>query len=159
VAAASRLTPVRRLASAIVRELVTLGLGPAGTYLLTVPGRRSGQARATPVTLVESEDSAGSWRLTARWAGSATRRAAGRVTLSRGRRTETVALTELDARDAAPIVQRYAREVPITRPFLEAGPGSPVETFAAEAARHPVLRISPGSDERDAMRVSPGRSA
>jgi hypothetical protein len=85
--------------------------------------------------------------------------AAGRVTLSRGRRTETVALAELDARDAAPILQRYAREVPITGPFFDGGPGSPVEAFATAAARHPVLRISPGSDERDAMRASPGRSA
>ena len=55
VAAAYRLTPVRRLANAVVRGLVRLGLGPARTYLLTVPGRRSGQARSTPVTLVESE--------------------------------------------------------------------------------------------------------
>jgi hypothetical protein len=55
VAAAYRLTPVRRLANAIVRGLVRLGLGPARSNLLTVPGRRSGQARSTPVTLVESE--------------------------------------------------------------------------------------------------------
>jgi hypothetical protein len=68
-------------------------------------------------------------------------------------------LAELDARDAAPILWRYAREVPITRPCFDAGPDSLVEAFAAEAARHPVFRINPGSAEREPMRGSPGRSA
>ena len=158
MAAAYRLTPVRRLANAIVRGLVRLGLGPARAYHLTVPDRRSGQARSTPVTLVESEGQR--WLVApygpAGWVRNA--RAVGRVTLSRGRRAERVALAELDPRDAAPILQRYAREVPITRPFFDAGPDSPVEAFAAEAARHPVFRISPGSAEREPMRASPGRS-
>ena len=69
-----------------------------------------------------------------------------------------MALAELDARDAAPILQRYAREVPITRPFFDAGLDTPVEAFAADAARHPAFRISPGSAEREPMRASPGRS-
>ena len=86
-------------------------------------------------------------------------RAAGRVTLSRERRTETVTVAELDGRAAAPILRRYAREIPITRPFFDAGPDSSVEAFAAEAARHPVFRIKPGSAERVSMRTSSGRSA
>jgi hypothetical protein len=110
------------------------------------------------VTLVESEGRR--WLVApygpVGWVRNA--RVAGRVTLSRRRRTETVALAELDAGDARPILQRYAREVPITRAFFDAGPDSPVEAFAAEAARHPGFRISPGSAEREPMRASPGRS-
>ena len=159
MAAAYRLTLTRRLANAVVRGLIALGLGPARTYLLTVPGRRSGQSRSTPVTLVESNGQR--WLVApygpVGWVRNA--RAAGRVTLARGRRTETVALVELDAREAAPILRRYAEEVPITRPFFDAGPDSQAAAFAAEAARHPVFRINPGSAERASIRTSPGRSA
>jgi len=54
VAASYRLSPVRRAVNALVRGLVRVGLNPPRTHLLTVPGRRSGRPRSTPVTLVES---------------------------------------------------------------------------------------------------------
>jgi deazaflavin-dependent oxidoreductase (nitroreductase family) len=159
VAATYRLTIVRRLANAIVRPLLRLGLGPARTHLLTVRGRRSGEMRSTPVTLVESEGQR--WLVApygpVDWVRNA--RATGRATLFRGRRTETVTLAEVDVREAAPILRHYAREVPITRSFFDAGPDSRVEAFAAEATRHPVFRINPGSAEREPMRASPARSA
>jgi hypothetical protein len=68
-------------------------------------------------------------------------RAAGQVTLSRGRRSETVAMVELEPAEAAPVLKQYVTEVPITRPFFEARPDSPLEAFASEAPRHPVFRI------------------
>jgi deazaflavin-dependent oxidoreductase (nitroreductase family) len=159
VAAAYRLTPLRRLANAVIRRLVGLGVGLPRTYLLTVPGRRSGRPRSTPVTLVEREGRR--WLVApygaVGWVRNA--RAASRVTLSRGRQRGTVTLTELGVDEAAPVLRQYAREVPITRPFFDAAPESPVEVFAAEAARHPVFRINPGSGSSEPMRTSPGRSA
>lgn len=53
MAATYRLGAARRLANALVRLLLRLGLGPPSTYLLTLPGRRTGTPYSTPVTLIE----------------------------------------------------------------------------------------------------------
>jgi len=159
MAASYRLSPVRRAVNALVRRLLGLGLGPPRTYLLTVPGRRSGRPRSTPVTLVEGGGQR--WLVapygTVGWVLNA--RTAGRVTLSRGRRRETVLVSKIDSRESAPVLRQYARELPITRPFFGVGPDGPLEAFAAEAARHPVFRIMSGSAASEPTRTSPGRSA
>jgi len=142
VAATYRLGPARRLANRAVRLLLRVGLGPPSTYLLTVRGRKSGQPRSTPVTLVE--DGGDRW-LVAPYGAVAwvlNTRAAGRVTLCRGRRAETVAVTELGPEASAPVLQRYLGRVPITRPFFDARPTSSLEAFVAEAPRHPVFLIT-----------------
>jgi deazaflavin-dependent oxidoreductase (nitroreductase family) len=156
VAAAYRLSAWRRAANVLVRALLRLGLAPPRTYLLTVPGRRSGQPRSTPVTLVEAGPDR--WLVApygaVGWVRNA--RAAGRGTLSRGRRRETVALVELGPAESAPVLRRYVAEVPITRPFFDAGPGSPLEAFAAETGRHPVFRIIPTTSASEAARRTSG---
>ena len=85
-----RLTPSRRAANRLVRLLLKLGLMPGPTYLLTVPGRRTGRPLSTPVTLVEEGNAR--WLVApygdVAWVRSA--RAAGQVTLSRGSRSETL---------------------------------------------------------------------
>jgi hypothetical protein len=68
-------------------------------------------------------------------------RAAGQVTLSRGRHTETVAIAELGPEEAAPVLKQYVTELPITRPFFDAKLDASLEAFVAEAHRHPVFRI------------------
>lgn len=136
-----RLTIGRRLANALMRGLLWLGLAPRPTYLLTVTGRRSGQPRSTPVSLVEERGQR--WIVApygeVNWVRNA--RAAGRVTLSRGRQKETVAIEELGPEDSAPILRRYVTQVPITRPYFDAGPASPAAAYVAEARRHPVFRV------------------
>jgi len=141
VASTYRLTPSRRAANRLVRLLLKLGLMPGPTYLLTVPGRRTGRPLSTPVTLVEQ---AGARWLVApygdvAWVRSA--RAAGQITLSRGRRSETVPIRELSPADAAPVLQRYITRVPITRPYFDVKPGSPLGDFISEAPRHPVFAL------------------
>ena len=69
-------------------------------------------------------------------------RAAGRVTLRRGNRTEEAAVTEVDARAAAPVLQRYLAAIRIVRPYFDVTPDSPVEDFVAEAPRHPVFSLA-----------------
>ena len=70
-------------------------------------------------------------------------RAAGEVSLTRGRRTETVAVEEeLDPVRSANVLKRYVREEPITRRFFNATPDSPIEDFILEAPRHTVFRIA-----------------
>jgi deazaflavin-dependent oxidoreductase (nitroreductase family) len=137
-----RLGPMRRFVNAVLRSLLRLGIGPPRTYLLTVPGRTTGRPYTTPVRLIE--DASGRWLVApygaVAWVRNA--RAAGRVTLARGRRSETLRVEELGARDAAPILQRYVRDVPITRPYFDARPDDAPERFVAEAPQHPVFRLS-----------------
>jgi deazaflavin-dependent oxidoreductase (nitroreductase family) len=141
MAATYRFSNLRRLLNGLVRGLLRVGLGPRHTYLLTVHGRRSGTPYSTPVTLVE----AGRHRWLVAPYGEVSwvrnTRAAGQVTLSRGRHTETVAIVELGPEQAAPVLKQYVTEIPITRPFFDAKPDAPLEAFVAEAHRHPVFRI------------------
>jgi deazaflavin-dependent oxidoreductase (nitroreductase family) len=136
-----RLGTWRRLANVLVRMLLWVGVAPPRTYLLTVRGRTTGRAHSTPVTLVE--DRGQRWLVApygeVGWVRNA--RAAGQATLSRGWRSETVRITEVDAVDAGPVLKRYATEVAITRPFFAARHDASVEAFVAEANRHPVFRI------------------
>jgi deazaflavin-dependent oxidoreductase (nitroreductase family) len=144
VAATYRLSAWRWVANVLVRALLQIGVGPRHTYLLTVRGRRSGQPYSTPVTLVE--EGKRRWLVApygeVAWVRNA--RAAGQVTLSRGRLAETIAILELTPQEAAPVLKRYVTEVPITRRFFDARPDSPLEAFVAEAHRHPVFRIRSG---------------
>ncbi len=139
-----RLTPSRRAANRLVRFLLRLGLMPGPTYLLTVRGHRTGRPLSTPVTLVE--DGGIRWLVApygdVAWVRGA--RAAGQVTLSRGSRSETALIRELSPADAAPVLQRYITRVPITRPYFDAKPDSPLAAFIAEASRHPVFELRSG---------------
>src|SRR5215207_11688896 len=138
-----RLTPLRRLANGLMRLLLRLGLAPRTTMLLTVPGRRSGTPRSTPVTLVEEDGQR--WLVApygaVGWVQNA--RAAGQVELSRGGHSETVRVKELAPEAAAPILKACMERVPVTRPYFDVAPDAPLAVFAAEAPRHPVFQVIP----------------
>jgi len=134
-----RPTRIRRLLNALVRPLARLGLAPH-VYVLTVPGRKTGEPHSTPVRLIEN----GTRWLVAPygevgWVRNA--RAAGSVTLGRRGRSQQLAIEEVGPDEAAPVLREYVRKVPVVRPYFEAGKDSPLEAFAAEAARHPVFRL------------------
>ena len=141
MARAYRLGAARRLVNALVTALLRTGLGPRRTYLLGVRGRKSGRTLTTPVTLVE--EGGQRWLVApygdVGWVKNA--RAAGVVTLARGRHAETVRVVELPPEEAAPVLRRYVTEVPITRPFFDVTPSSDLAAFRAEAPRHPVFRL------------------
>jgi deazaflavin-dependent oxidoreductase (nitroreductase family) len=131
-----------RLRDRMMTFMLDKGIGPPGLYLLTIPGRKTGIPRTTPVAPLEGED--GRWLIASYtpdgWVRNA--RAAGRVTLRRGRNAESLVVTELSAEDAAPILKRYLTEHPRTLgPYFDVGKDAAVEDFAAEAARHPVFRL------------------
>ena len=138
-----RLTAGRRAVNRIVRLFNAIGVGSDCDVLLTVTGRRSGIARTTPVTLVRQ--GASRWLVSpygeVSWVQNI--RAAGAAKLTRGRRSETVRVTELGAAESAPVLKAYIAKVAVTRPFFDAKPDSPVDAFAAEASRHPVFLIEP----------------
>jgi deazaflavin-dependent oxidoreductase (nitroreductase family) len=138
---AYRLGSWRRLVNRMIRVLLRVGVSPPHTYPLTVRGRKSGHPYSTPVTLVEE---AGKRWLVAPygevgWVRNA--RAAEQVTLTRGRRSETVRIVEVSAEDAAPVLEKYLAQVPVVRPFFDVTPTSNLPDFVDEASRHPVFRI------------------
>jgi deazaflavin-dependent oxidoreductase (nitroreductase family) len=145
MAAAYRLSLGRRLVNALVRAALWVGVAPKRFALLTVPGRRSGTPYSTPVIVLRR--GADRWLVAPygerAWVKNA--RAAGQVTLSRGRRRVTVPVEEVGAEEAGPVLKDYLARTPITRPFFEVTPDSPLADFVDEAPRHPVFRLgSPG---------------
>lgn len=146
MAATYRRGCLRRAVNVLVRGLLAAGVPLPGTYLLTVRGRRTGRSYSTPVTLVGERGRR--WLVApygaVGWVHNA--RAAGRVTLSRGRHVETVSISEVSGDERGHVLKAYATRVPVTRPFFAARPDAPVEAFIAEGDRHPVFRLGgPGT--------------
>jgi len=133
----------RRVLNALVAPLARAGIGAPETYLLTVPGRRTGRLYTTPVRLVSV--SGERWLVAPygerEWVKNA--RAAGQVELRRGRRRATCAVEELPSAERPPVLAEYIRRVPIVASFFDAPRGAPPEAFVPEAARHPVFRLRP----------------
>ncbi len=136
-----RLTRWRRAVNALVRALLEIGVPIPHTYLLTVRGRKTGRCSTLPVTLVER--GAQRWLVApygeVNWVRNA--RAAGQVTLRRGRHRETVRVQEVTPEEAGAVLRAYLRQVPVVRPYFDASVNDPVDAFVAEAPRHPVFRI------------------
>ncbi len=132
---------VRRALNAVMRALLRRGVGPPGIWLLTTRGRKTGMPRTTPVSLLEDET--GRYLVSpygaTEWVRNA--RAAGAVTLHRGRHSEELTVTELEPTESARVLKRYVEQERIVRPWFDAAPDGPVEAFAAEADRHPVFRL------------------
>lgn len=131
-----------RIGDALFMALLRAGVKMGTMSLLTVRGRKSGQPRPVPVLLVEQD---GHRFLVApygvvQWVRNI--RAAGTATLTCGRRSETISVTELTAREAAPILKQYLSKATATRPYFDATKDSPLEAFEREAARHPVFQIT-----------------
>ncbi|URM99042.1 nitroreductase family deazaflavin-dependent oxidoreductase [Actinomadura madurae] len=136
-----RLGAMRRLGNAVIKPLVRSGLITGNYALLTVRGRSTGRLYTTPVRLLERDGQ--SWLVAPYGAVSWVRnaRAAGEVTLRRGRRNWTAAVVECDAQQSGPILRDYVRAVPVTRPYFDARPDDPVDRFVDEATAHPVFRL------------------
>ena len=130
----------------IVKGLQKLGIRTGPAMVLTVPGRKSGRSRSTPMTPFEFQGGlytvAGFPR--ADWALNA--RAAGAGTLSRGRKTRKVKIVELSPDEARPVLRAFPVEVPIGVGFGKrsglVSDGTP-EEFEALAGRCPVFRFDP----------------
>ena len=60
---------------------------------------------------------------------------------------ELYAIREAAPDEAGPVLKRYLRLAPSTRPCFQASKDSPVEDFIAEAHRHPVFELIPAGDD------------
>jgi deazaflavin-dependent oxidoreductase (nitroreductase family) len=131
----------RRIANWPVKRLLGLGIPLLNTYLMTVPGRKTGRKHTIPVTIAEHN---GNHHLVAtrgevNWVKNV--REAGEVTLSRGRSYQTLPVTELDPEDAAPVLKKFARDLPFIAHLLKTSKDAPAERFVETADRHAVFRL------------------
>lgn len=136
-----RLNFADRIGDALFIALLRAGFTVGTMSLLTVRGRKSGQPRTIPVLPIEQD---GQRFLVApygvvSWVRNL--RAAGTATLIRGRRSQVISVTELSAREAAPVLKQYLSQVRVVRPYFDVTPDAPLEAFEDEAPRHPVFQI------------------
>jgi len=118
-----RLGPARRAVNSVMTALIRLGAGGHANYLLTTIGRRTGQPRTTPITLVE--DAGGRWLVSpygnVGWVYNV--RAHPQITLRQGQRTEVVRAEEVPPEVAGPVLKQYVGQVRITAPYFDARAG------------------------------------
>jgi deazaflavin-dependent oxidoreductase (nitroreductase family) len=137
------LKPINKLFMVMLR----LGLpvsGKEGPLVLTVPGRKSGDPRSTPVTPMHVD---GNRYVVAGFPGAdwvKNARVAGTATLTVGRTSETIRMVELSAEDARPLLRQFPRLVPTGVGFMKRSglvtDGTPDE-FEALAGRCAVFRF------------------
>jgi deazaflavin-dependent oxidoreductase (nitroreductase family) len=140
-----RLSFGTRLINMLLRLITRLGLGASYRHTLTVPGRKTGRLYSTPVDVIEVDGDR--WPVAgygpASWVRNA--RAAGEVTLSRGRHTDKLKVDEADVEAAIPVLRKYIAEIRVTRPYFNANPDSSDEAIATELERHTLFRLIPVS--------------
>lgn len=123
-----------------------LGLPTGPAMVLTVPGRKSGQPRSTPMTPFEFD---GGLYVVAGYPGAdwvKNARAAGTGALSRGRRSRPVRIVELTADEARPLLRVYPGEVPVGVMFAKRSGmvrDGTADEFEALAGRIAVFRFDP----------------
>ena len=122
-----------------------LGITAGPVSVLTVPGRKSGQPRSTPMTpFTYGGRPHGVAFPGADWASNA--RAAGVGTQSRGRKSRQVQIVELSAEEARPVLRVFHDEVPVGVGFMKrtglVQQGTPDEVEAL-AGRVSVFRFDP----------------
>lgn len=98
-----------RAVNAVFRKLAEAGISVAGTRVLSVRGRKTGEVRSVVVNLltVDGRDYVVSPRGNTQWARNA--RAAGTVTLGPHRRSHAVKVTEVDDAAKVRLLRRYLR--------------------------------------------------
>jgi|SRR4051794_21684499 deazaflavin-dependent oxidoreductase (nitroreductase family) len=144
----SELRPPRYLKpmNRVVRAMQRLGIPTGPAMILTVPGRKTGTPRSTPMTPFTYR---GALYTVAGYPGAdwaANARAAGAGTLTRGRRSRKVTIVELDSQESRPVLRAFPAQVPVGVGFAKRSglvrEGSPDE-FEALAGRLAVFRFDP----------------
>jgi deazaflavin-dependent oxidoreductase (nitroreductase family) len=134
----------RNVFNPLVAALTRAGISVAGSRVLEVPGRKSGEPRRTPVNLLTHE---GQRYLVAprghtQWVRNLRASSSGRLLV--GRRAEPFTATEVPVEDAAPILRAYLKrwKWEVGQFFEGVGPDAPDEQLRGIAPNHPIFRIA-----------------
>ena len=135
-----------RVANVLTTTLLRVGVKLKGAgnypmYLLTVPGRKSGQPRTLPIAMWERNGKryVGSVFGIVAWVRNL--RAAGEATLTRGRRAETVTARELPQGEAALVLQADIKDGNPFAHYYGVTANSSLEEFERAVLTHPVFEF------------------
>jgi deazaflavin-dependent oxidoreductase (nitroreductase family) len=133
----------RNVFNRIVAGLTRLGLSVAGSRVLEVRGRTSGQPRRTPVNLLtlDGERYLVAPRGNTQWARNLRVSGSGRLLV--GRRGEEFTAAELGDDAKPPILREYLRrwKWEVGQFFDGVGADSPEEEVRRIAPKHPIFKI------------------
>lgn len=134
----------RRMMNPLVAGLTRLGLPLAGSAVLGVRGRASGEMRRTPVNplVVADRRYLVSPRGATQWVRNL--RVAGEAELRVGRRTERVHAVEIADDEKVPVLRAYLRawSWEVGAFFEGVGADASDEELAVIASRHPVFALA-----------------
>lgn len=130
----------------LVAGLTRAGVSVAGSRVLEVAGRRTGERRRTPVNLLtlRGEGYLVAPRGHTQWVRNL--RAAGRGRLLVGRRVEPFVAVELGDEEKIEVLREYLRrwKWEVGAFFEGVGPDSTDDALRSVAPDHPVFRVTPG---------------
>jgi deazaflavin-dependent oxidoreductase (nitroreductase family) len=133
----------RNVANPILNLAMRLGLSLAGSRILEVKGRKSGEWRRTPVNLLvfEGDRYLVAPRGETQWVRNMRVSGGGRLVL--GRRTEEFAATELPDEQRPALLRAYLKKWKweVNQFFGGVGPEASDEELRRIAPEHPVFRI------------------
>lgn len=134
----------RKVMNRAVAGITHTGLSVWGARVLEVRGRTSGEARRTPVNLLELDGRR--YLVSARGEGEWVRNvraARGELVLLRGRRREALRAVELADADKVPVLRGYLRrwKAEVGAFFDGCDASSSDAELAAIAWKHPVFRL------------------
>ena len=136
----------RNVFNRFVAWLTRRGLSVAGSRVLEVRGRKSGEWRRTPVNLLTFEDTRYlvAPRGEVQWVKNL--RASGQGRLRVGRRTEDFTATEVTDEEKPPLLRAYLRKWKweVGAFFGGVGPDSSDDELRRIAPDHPAFRLSQG---------------
>lgn len=133
---------IARVVNRFYGSLTRLGLSMPYSFLLSVPGRRTGKTRSVPVNLLQHD---GKLFLVAtrghtQWARNA--RASRKIFLTRGRLRLGFSLREIPHNEKAAVLQSYlTRFNRMAWRFFPVRAGSPLGAFEPIAERYPVFEL------------------
>ena len=133
----------QRVFNPLVARLTRLGISLAGSRVLEVRGRKSGQWRRTPVNPLDFE---GARYLVAprgdtQWVRNLRANPEGRLLV--GRRSEPFAAVEMPDEEKVPLLRAYLKrwKWEVGAFFGGVGPDSTTEELTRIAPNHPVFRV------------------
>jgi deazaflavin-dependent oxidoreductase (nitroreductase family) len=128
-----------------VAALTHVGVSVAGSRVLEVRGRRSGEPRRTPVNLLTLNDTRYlvAPRGHTQWVRNLRARGEGRLLV--GRRVEQFSASEIADEDKPAILRAYLErwKWEVGTFFGGVGPDSPDDELRRIAPDHPIFRVSP----------------
>jgi deazaflavin-dependent oxidoreductase (nitroreductase family) len=134
----------RNVFNRAVAGLTRAGVSVAGSRVLEVQGRKSGEWRRTPVNVLTLDGVRYlvSPRGHSQWVRNI--RVSGQARLVLGRRAESIAVTEIADDEKVPLLRAYLKhwKWEVGAYFGGVGPDSPDEDLRRIAPDHPVFRIA-----------------